>query len=522
MSWCWLLWPGPRPDKATCLALDPVLPQSDFSKVVALGRASCDAEQLPLPAARAINAPGILESESSAIKLNTANEPAFTGIMRVAIMSGLCLYFAFVYFHLAAPSALLPHLMVDFDILAGEAGALCACFLYAYGALQIPFGVLMDRHDSYIVVGLGALATVVGTMIFATASSVFAAVVGRFVVGVGSTPAWIASVQISADIFPANKALSCGFVVACGMGGAALAQGPFAIGIQHLGWRPIMGGSAIVPVLCAIPLLLAARIRCERHAAATMSNGQRNRKGLRQVSLSIIGAWWNWLLICFGVSISGARLAFMAGWAMPMVQVYQPQLAASSAGAVVTCGYICMAISSPLSGWYADKTGRHTFVLLVTCGTSPIWICVLVLLGDRLPVFLLAGVFAILGCSLGPMPLLFTITKMWNSPDVGASANGFVNTFTVLCGIASLPLSGVILDSAWDGSTDASGKPLYSASSFRKAMSIFIGMTILATLATLIMNLRKESIHNAKSGSDNSSRSRTTSGSWQNAAAASE
>lgn len=441
---------------------------------------------------------------TSLIDPHCSTQPEFSGCARAILIVSLCTLFTYVYVHVAAPSALIDHLMASFDVRASEVGALSGSFLYAYGAFQIPAGALMDRYGGYGVSGLGALVAALGTVTFAMATSLPVAIVGRFLVGFGSTPAWIASIQISAALFPHSKAFTCGVVVSCGMGGAGLAQGPLAVASKMYGWRHVIGWTAVVPVVCSVPLLLAARLQARKSdGRSPADHGKRPAAIVRIVACS----WWNWAIVCYGLSISGPRLAFMAAWAMPMAQAYHPQLAVGTAGAVVTCGYITMAISGPLSGWYADKTGRHTLVLLVTACISCGLLCIIIVFGRYLPVHVLAIFFALLGANLGAMPLMFSVTKMWNPHDVAASANGFVNTFTVLLGIASLPLAGVVLDWMWDGTETETDRRVYTADAFSKAMPLFILYGALASASSAVMHFYSAIIReSSKSSMDNANK----------------
>ena len=56
-----------------------------------------------------------------------------------------CVFFAYGFVHRVAPSVMTGELMSDFSVGGSALGSLSAMYFYAYVALQIPVGLLMDR-----------------------------------------------------------------------------------------------------------------------------------------------------------------------------------------------------------------------------------------------------------------------------------------------------------------------------------------------------------------------------------------
>ena len=56
------------------------------------------------------------------------------------------LFFFAEYFARVDPSVLVPYLMKDFQVGALALGSLSAYFYYPYIIMQIPVGLLLDRH----------------------------------------------------------------------------------------------------------------------------------------------------------------------------------------------------------------------------------------------------------------------------------------------------------------------------------------------------------------------------------------
>ena len=78
-------------------------------------------------------------------------------------------------------------LQKDFNCSASTAStAFGASFFYAYGAMQIPHGYMLDRFGPRVTLTLACLSTAVGGVVFAMSSSVGMAAAGRVLAGGGA------------------------------------------------------------------------------------------------------------------------------------------------------------------------------------------------------------------------------------------------------------------------------------------------------------------------------------------------
>src|ERR1700730_15944572 len=87
--------------------------------------------------------------------------------LRAASIWGLAAVF---YFYelvlLVSPSVMLNDLTLTFSTSAEQLGSLAAFYYYAYAAMQIPVGLLMDRFGPRILLTLAALFCALGCLIF--------------------------------------------------------------------------------------------------------------------------------------------------------------------------------------------------------------------------------------------------------------------------------------------------------------------------------------------------------------------
>ena len=109
------------------------------------------------------------------------------------------------FFHRTAPAAIASELTRAFDISATVLGTLAATYFYVYTLLQVPVGVLADTLGPRRILAAGSLIAGVGSLIFGVAPAWEIAAIGRTLVGIGVSVAFISILKLCALWFPANR-----------------------------------------------------------------------------------------------------------------------------------------------------------------------------------------------------------------------------------------------------------------------------------------------------------------------------
>src|SRR6516225_244019 len=111
-------------------------------------------------------------------------------------------------FYLAAfylrtsPAVMTTELMRDFGITAGQLGQFSAFYFYAYLAMQIPTGVLVDSWGARRLLIAGSLASAGGMLLFGVTSSYALASLGRTIVGGATAVGWVVTLKLATHWFP--------------------------------------------------------------------------------------------------------------------------------------------------------------------------------------------------------------------------------------------------------------------------------------------------------------------------------
>ncbi|WP_415797558.1 MFS transporter, partial [Comamonas aquatilis] len=170
--------------------------------------------------------------------------------MLVCLLTGFALSQAFR----TTASIMADGLRTDFGLSAQSLGSFAGLFGLSFGVAQLLMGIGMDIYGLRKTVLLTFPLTIVGAALSAMAPSYSWLMLGQLLIGVGCSPAFLASTMFIARHFPPEKfAYISG--VALGLGGLGLlfTGTPLAWLVQHYGWRT---GFGLLAVLCVLSWLL--------------------------------------------------------------------------------------------------------------------------------------------------------------------------------------------------------------------------------------------------------------------------
>ncbi len=163
-----------------------------------------------------------------------------------------------------------PEIMRDLALSPESFGAITGAFFLAYGAGQIPVGMLLDRFGPRASMSGLLLLGVVGAVLFGMAGSAGAAFAARALLGLGCAAIFMGAYHACARWFPADRfSLTASIVSALGYLGGLFAATPMAFAAEVLGWRTAFLAIAAVTAAIALLLFLVVRDAPAGHTAAT-------------------------------------------------------------------------------------------------------------------------------------------------------------------------------------------------------------------------------------------------------------
>jgi MFS family permease len=145
----------------------------------------------------------------------------------------------------------------DLDLGASELGLLTAAYFFAFGAFQLPLGLLLDRYppariNAALLVFAGA-----GAALFALAQDVAGLTLGRALIGLGVSACLMSAMKAFVLWFPMDRLASLnGWMLASGGLGAMTASAPVEAMLEITGWRGVFFILSAASFVAAAAILL--------------------------------------------------------------------------------------------------------------------------------------------------------------------------------------------------------------------------------------------------------------------------
>jgi predicted MFS family arabinose efflux permease len=377
------------------------------------------------------------------------------------VVFGLALAsFVLSFVHRTAPAAIAGELTQAFGISAAVLGTLAATYFYVYTVLQVPVGVLADTLGTRRILTAGSAIAAAGSLLFALAPAWEVAAVGRTLVGVGVSVAFIAALKVVSVWYPPTMfATLTGVTMFVGNLGAVVAGGPLAWLVTWMSWRTVFAGLALLSALLALASWLRIRDRPDELGLtvdhALPAGGA--RVPWRRALLHVLANRSTWPPFLVNLGIGGSFLAFAGLWAVPYLQhaYAMSRVQAAQHASLLLLG---VAFGSVVIGTVSDRLGSRrglmrAYVLAYTLSWLP-WLA-----HAQWPQWATLAWFLLMGLLIPGFTLSWTLVKEANPPAYSGIATSVVNTGIFLGTGILQPLVGWVLDrgraagdsaAAWD------------------------------------------------------------------------
>ena len=400
---------------------------------------------------------------------------------------GAALYFIGFY-QRVAPAVITTELTQTFGLTAAALGNLSAFYFYSYVAAQIPTGVLADRFGPRILLTAGGIIAALGTAVFAMATEVVWANVGRFLIGGSVGVAFVSMLKIASHWMPARQfAMASGVALAVGVFGAVFAGAPLRLMVDNIGWRSVMWATAAFTLLVAAMTWFIVRDDPADRGYKSYATNAADLAPPKVLGGVFDGAFdglravlcYRTVLLMFIIpgAASSIVLTFAGLWGVPFLTTHYGLSLTNAAGLCSTM-LVAWGIGSLAFGAVSDRVGRRKSIYIGGLAIALLLWAALIFT-PRLPYFWLVVLIAATGFFASCFIISFAFAKESVPARLAGTVSGVSNMGVIQGPMYMQPLVGVILDRHWQG-TMLEGKRVFDLASYQQGFSMILIWGVIA------------------------------------------
>jgi predicted MFS family arabinose efflux permease len=369
-----------------------------------------------------------------------------------------------------------PELTRELDLAPASLGFLTSAYFLAFGIMQLPLGMLLDRYGPRRIEPVLLAIAATGALLFASSDGLAGLTLGRAIIGAGVAACLMAPLKGLAAWYPHDRhaALSSWVMVAGGLG-ALVATAPLELALRHFSWREVFLALAALTYAVAAWLWLVVP---DTPKPASALGVRAQWDGVRRV-FAHPRFWWIAPLGGFGM---GAFMAIQGLWAVPWMMEVQRLSRASAAAhlfamsVVILAGYLML-------GMFATHLARRGVrpLHLFAAGFSINALSLALIIANLPGAFLW---WALYGLGAAANILAFSVLNEGFLPEIAGRANTALNLMMFVGSFAAQWGIGVVVDFA------RSAGGVDTATGLRYAFALVATLDV-ATLAWFALGWRR-------------------------------
>ena len=394
--------------------------------------------------------------------------------------------YVLVYFHRLCPAVVAVDMMRDLKTGGALTGFLGAAYFYPYAVMQLPAGLLSDSWGPRNTITLFFAVAFIGSVLLGIAPSVFLAILGRALVGLGVAMLFVPTMKVLAEWFCLREfAFMTGMLMALGGVGSLFAATPLALLSSWIGWRLSFIVVGVFTLVLAVLVWVFVRDRPDdfgwpppeepkQSAAAAMGLMESVRRVLTCRAFWPIAIWF--FFDC------GIFFSFGGLWGGPyLMQVYG--LSKAQAAQILSMLAVGMIIGSPLLSYLSTNIFRARKPVLVLSSIMLLGLtAVLAFFTAGIPLVVLYALCLGLGIFSAAIVVIgFTTNKELFPVQMAGTATGIVNLFPFAGGAVFQPLLGYILQQ------NSTAEGTFSPAAYQQAFVILFIAGVIAFFASLFL-----------------------------------
>lgn len=386
------------------------------------------------------------------------------------------------------PGALQSELSAAFGhISASTFGQLSAFYYFAYSPMQMPVGMLMDRYGPRRLLSFACLCCTVGSLMFSYSSSLWIVGGGRFLVGFGSSFAFVGVLSLAVQWLPLRFfSLVAGLITTLGMlglvyGEVRITQLASTMGLPYVLWMMVVIGIVLTFVIFLVV----------RDGSYVVHKKTEPVVEFFQNVMKVLISPQVWLIGFVGACLYTSLSVFGELWGKTYLE-HAHHLTKVEAAKAISCLFLGWAVGAPVAGYLSDLTGRR--VLPLVLGAIGSFICIsAILYYPNLSHHALNISLFLYGVFSGTELIVFIMAKENSGAKLSGTVFAATNMIITLGGVIFQPLVGKLLDTFGDRHM-INGEYIYSAVDYQLSLSILPLSLLLVIIAAFFLKDQRHSV----------------------------
>lgn len=409
------------------------------------------------------------------------NQKIALGILICAVGA---LFYCYEFVLRIVPGILQAEISKSFGNLSASAfGQLSALYYFAYSPMQLPVGILMDRFGPRKLLTFACLSCTIGSLMFSYSTSLVIAGSGRFLVGFGSSFAFVGVLSCAISWLPYKYfSLIAGLMTTIGMLGLVFGEIQLTQLAKHASLHDILFMLVIVGFIMTITLFFIIRDKKQTNSLIKTPFSIFLKDVLQVLKTPEI-----WIIGAIAAFLYTSLSVFGELWGKSYLEISH-HLSKSQAANTVSWMFIGWAIGAPIFGYISDKYKNRIIPLLIGAIFSLIFISI-ILYGKNISYLQLNTLILFYGIFSATEIVAFIMANECIKKAMHGTVFAIINLIVTIGGAIFQPLVGKFLDICSDGET-INQIHVYSTKDYRLSLSI-IPISLALTIVLLIYMMFK-------------------------------
>jgi len=351
------------------------------------------------------------------------------------------------------------------NISAATFGQIAALYYFAYSPMQVPVGMLMDRFGPRRLLTFACVCCTLGSFMFSFSGHLAIAGTGRFLVGFGSSFAFVGVLSLAVHWLPRRYfSLVTGLVTTLSMLGVVYGEVKVTKLASTMGLNYVLSMTIIFGAVLTCLIYIIVRDGPGGVAVKTQALSDFLKEVFRVLVSPQV-----WFIGVVGACLYTSLSVFGELWGKSYLE-HAHHLSKIQAAESISLVFLGWALGAPLSGYWSDKTSRRARPLIWGACLSLLTISI-VLYCPNLSLTALNILLFVYGVASGSEIIIFIMAKENTQALVSGTVFAVVNMIVSLGGVVFQPFVGILLDFFGHG-TLVNGEHVYAVRDYQIALSV--------------------------------------------------